>query len=264
MTRALRAARAPAARWRRTRPAQPREPLPAPGAEPRSRVCYAAAHVVADPLAGGDPTGPAASTGTRRSPSAATCGRTGCASPRRWTPPSAAWAWTGPRRGADPPLGGRGAGASAGGSRAASAPTSSPPGRPRWTTVRAAYEEQLAFVEDAGAPVILMASRRAGRGARGARGLRAVYGRAARSVRAAGDPALAGRRCSTRRWRLLGLDRPRRRRRDMVARRSSPPTPPRSTASRSRCWTPSARSRCAAGCRRACASTPATTSTTPS
>ena len=29
------------------------------GAEPRSRVCYAAAHVVADPLAGGDPTGPA-------------------------------------------------------------------------------------------------------------------------------------------------------------------------------------------------------------
>ena len=29
------------------------------GAEPRSRVCFAAAHVVADPLAGGDPTGPA-------------------------------------------------------------------------------------------------------------------------------------------------------------------------------------------------------------
>ena len=29
--------------------------------------------------------------------SAATCGRTGSASPRRWTPRSAAWAWTGPR-----------------------------------------------------------------------------------------------------------------------------------------------------------------------
>ena len=36
-----------------------REPLPVLGAEPRSRVCFAAAHVVADPLAGGDPTGPA-------------------------------------------------------------------------------------------------------------------------------------------------------------------------------------------------------------
>ena len=40
----------------------------------------------------------AASTGRRRSPSAATCGRTGSASPRRWTPPSAAWASTGRRR----------------------------------------------------------------------------------------------------------------------------------------------------------------------
>src|SRR5919107_5643079 len=36
-----------------------REPLPVLGAEPRTRVCFAAAHVVADPLAGGDPTGPA-------------------------------------------------------------------------------------------------------------------------------------------------------------------------------------------------------------
>ena len=39
------------------------------------------------------------STGRRRSPSAATCGRTASSSPRRWTPRSAAWASTGrPRR----------------------------------------------------------------------------------------------------------------------------------------------------------------------
>ena len=39
-------------------PTQREAPAPT-GAEPRSRVCFAAAHVVADPLAGGDPTGPA-------------------------------------------------------------------------------------------------------------------------------------------------------------------------------------------------------------
>ena len=76
-----------------------REPLPVLGAEPRSRVCYAAAHVVVDPLAGGDPDRARRSwTGRRRSPSAGTCGRTACASRRRWTPRSAAWAWTGRRR----------------------------------------------------------------------------------------------------------------------------------------------------------------------
>ena len=36
-----------------------REPLPANASEPTTRVAYAAAHVVADPLSAGDPTGPA-------------------------------------------------------------------------------------------------------------------------------------------------------------------------------------------------------------
>ena len=67
---------------------RPTEPL-------RSRVAYAAAHVVADPRAENVPGAPAASTGTRPSPSATTSGPTGWAWPRRWTPPSAAWGWTG-------------------------------------------------------------------------------------------------------------------------------------------------------------------------
>ncbi len=42
-------------------PYSPREPLalPAPAGPPRTRIAYAAAHVTADPLAPGDPTGPA-------------------------------------------------------------------------------------------------------------------------------------------------------------------------------------------------------------
>ena len=93
---------------------------------------YAAAHVVADPLAGGDPTGPRSWTGRRRSRSGGTCGRTGCASPRRWTPRSAAWAWTGGDAGAHLPLGRRGEGRRrpAGVRRRH---RSAVPGRLRWT-----------------------------------------------------------------------------------------------------------------------------------
>ncbi len=75
------------------------EPLAlAPGAPFTSRTVFSAAHVVADPYADTTPTRPPPSTGTPPSPSAATCGRTVLASPRRWTPRSAAWAWTGRAR----------------------------------------------------------------------------------------------------------------------------------------------------------------------
>ena len=69
-------------------------------ARPRwNRVAFAAAHVVADPLAERRPVAfGAPSTGTRRSPTAATCGSRASASPKRWTPRSAAWASTGRRR----------------------------------------------------------------------------------------------------------------------------------------------------------------------
>lgn len=65
------------------------------GAPFTSRTVFSAAHVVADPFADVSPDSRPPSTGTPPSPSAVTCGPTASASPRRWTPPSAAWAWTG-------------------------------------------------------------------------------------------------------------------------------------------------------------------------
>ena len=64
----------------------------------QSRVAYAAAHVV--PKAHGDntPGSPPISTGTPRSRSAATCTPGVSASPTRWTPRSATWAWMRRRR----------------------------------------------------------------------------------------------------------------------------------------------------------------------
>ena len=71
----------------------------APRGRAWNRVAFAAAHVVADPRANVDPWLAAGrSTGTRRSRTAATCGRRASASPKRWTPRSAAWASTGRRR----------------------------------------------------------------------------------------------------------------------------------------------------------------------
>jgi hypothetical protein len=83
----------PPARWSptRTRP----EAFPARGERPFNRVAFSAAHVVADPRADIDPWLTARSTGTPPSPTASTCGRWAWAWPRRWTPRSAAWGWTG-------------------------------------------------------------------------------------------------------------------------------------------------------------------------
>lgn len=80
-------------------------------------------------------------------------------SPRRWTPPSAAWAWTGPaaaeliRRSAAEAK-------SVGGAIACGVGTDQLPAGPATLAeVRSAYEEQLALVEESGAQAILMASR---------------------------------------------------------------------------------------------------------
>jgi hypothetical protein len=70
------------------------EPRPEPlavtsGAAFTSRTVFSAAHVVADPYADVSPDSPAAVDWDATLASG---------SPRRWTPPSAAWAWTGRAR----------------------------------------------------------------------------------------------------------------------------------------------------------------------
>ena len=255
-----RAATAPA----RRRPARSRScrrgaPLPRRRRPPRTRVAYAAAHVVADPLAGGSRTGPPGSTGRPRSPTAATCGSTASASPRRWTPPSAAWASTGRRRRSS----------SAARSPRRAPPAARSPAAPAPTTCRRAgvarrdrraYEEQCAFVEGEGAPVILMASRALAAAAKQRRRLPRALRALLAGLERPGGPALARRHVRPRARRLLGPERPRRG--DRLVLSISRRTPTRSRGSRSRCSTTRARSRCAAACPRACGCTPATTSTT--
>ncbi len=133
-------------------------PYTTPHAPPRTRVCFAAAHVVADPLAPGDPDGPAqldweATLAFRR---------------HLWS--------HGFRVAAAMDTAQRGMGLdwdatqelirrsvaeahAVGGGIAAGAGTDHLPAGASLDAVRAAYEEQCAFVEATGAPVILMASR---------------------------------------------------------------------------------------------------------
>jgi hypothetical protein len=158
---------------------EPYEPtlLQAPeptGAEPRSRVCFAAAHVVADPLAGGDPTGPArldweATLAFRR---------------HLWSHGlRVAEAMDTAQRGmgldweATQELIRRSVAEAkaVGGQLACGAGTDQLVGGDL-DAVRHAYEEQLAFIEGEGAPVILMASRALARAASGPDDYRSVYG----------------------------------------------------------------------------------------
>ena len=61
-----------------------------------NRVAFSAAHVVADARAANDPwLDCARRLGARRCAIANTCGTWASASPRPWTPPSAAWGSTG-------------------------------------------------------------------------------------------------------------------------------------------------------------------------
>ena len=73
-----------------------RPPRNFPAAKPPfNRIAYAAAHVVADPLADSDPWLDAAIDWERTIAFRRHCGRSGWASPRPWTRRSAAWAWIG-------------------------------------------------------------------------------------------------------------------------------------------------------------------------
>ena len=85
-------------------------------------------------------------------------------------------------------------------------------GRPRSISVRGAYEEQLEAVEAAGGRAILMASRALVRGGTLGRRLSGRLWRADPAGSRAGDPALAGRHVRPVARRLLG--QPRRRRGD--------------------------------------------------
>ena len=99
-----------------------------------------------------------------------------------------------------------------------------------------AYAEQVAFVQSAGAQVILMASRALAARARGPPGLPGGVRRAAEAGGPAGDAALAGRGVRPGAARLLGQQRLRRGRRDRArADRAGPATG--WTASSCRCWT---------------------------
>jgi hypothetical protein len=152
-----------------------REPLPATGAEPRTRVAFAAAHVVADPLAGGDPTGPARldweatlafrrhlwSHGLRVAEAMDTAQRgmgLDWAATQELIRRSVAEA------------------KAVGGRLACGAGTDQLEGPASLGDVRRAYAEQLAFIEGEGAPAILMASRALARAARSADDYREVYG----------------------------------------------------------------------------------------
>jgi hypothetical protein len=152
-----------------------REPLPVVAGEPRSRVGFAAAHVVADPLATVDPTGPArldweATLAFRR---------------HLWAHGlRVAEAMDTAQRGMglDWPatqqlirLSTAEAKAQHGG-LACGAGTDQLQGPATLEQVRAAYEEQLAFIEGEGAPAILMASRALAAAATGPDDYRALYG----------------------------------------------------------------------------------------
>jgi len=152
-----------------------REPLPVLGAEPRSRVCFAAAHVVVDPLAGGDPTGPAQldweatlafrrhlwAHGLRVAEAMDTAQR---GMGLDWAATQALIRHSVAEAKAE------------GGKLACGAGTDQLAGAASLDEVRAAYEEQLAFIEGEGAPVILMASRALAAAASGPDDYRAVYG----------------------------------------------------------------------------------------
>ncbi|HTE62946.1 MAG TPA: dihydrodipicolinate synthase family protein [Solirubrobacteraceae bacterium] len=176
-------------------------PYTTPHGPPRSRVCFAAAHVVADPLAPGDPEGPARldwdatlafrrhlwSHGFRVAEAMDTAQRG----------MGLDWPATQElirRSVADAKECGGGIAAGAGTDHLA-------PTAPTLDDVRAAYDEQCAFVEGTGAQVVLMASRALTAAARGADDYADVYGHVLGQLAQpailhwlgpAFDPALAG------------------------------------------------------------------------
>jgi hypothetical protein len=154
-------------------PASAFAPPPGP---PRSRVCFAAAHVVRDPLADADPTGPAALDWEATLAFRRHLWRHGFAVAEAMDTAQRGagldWAATSEliRRSAAEAR-------SVGATVACGAGTDQLPAdrEPTLDAVRAAYAEQCALVEDAGSPVILMASRALARCARGPDDYRRLY-----------------------------------------------------------------------------------------
>jgi hypothetical protein len=155
-------------------PAGAFEPPPGP---PRCRVCFAAAHVVRDPLADADPAGPAALDWDTTLAYRRHLWRYGFAVAEAMDTAQRGmgldWAATADliRRSAAEAR-------AAGGRIACGAGTDQLPAdrEPTLDAVRVAYATQCELVEDAGSPVILMASRALARCARGPDDYRRIYG----------------------------------------------------------------------------------------
>ena len=205
------------------------------------------------------------STGTRPSRSANTSGTSASASPRRWTPRSAAWASTGTARKELIRRALEAARRRPGVKIACGVGTDHLDANARVSIddIIRAYEEQIETIEGMGGQLILMASRALARARESPEDYARVYGRILRQVKQPViihwlgemfDPALAGY------WGVAGPHGGD----GNVPRRSCRTTPPRSMASRFRCCRRRRKSRCAAACPTACACIPATTSTTPS
>jgi hypothetical protein len=173
-----------------------------PAAPPRSRVCFAAAHVVRDPLADADPTGPAALDWEATLAYRRHLWRYGFAVAEAMDTAQRGvgldWAASAEliRRSAAEAV-------AIGGRLACGAGTDqlAPDREPRLDAVRAAYDEQCELVERAGAPVILLASRALARCARDTDDYRRVYGELLSQLRQPAiihwlgepfDPALRG------------------------------------------------------------------------
>ena len=245
----------------RSRAPRAREWQPRPGGS-TSRVAFAAAHVVADPRGENVPGAPAvvdwdATLAFRRAPVLVRLRRRRGDGhrPAQHGPGLARRAGAGPAQcGAGP--------------RARGPDRVRRGHRPRHRArsladVRDAYLEQVAFVESCGSQVIVMASRHLAALRRQPRRLPRGVRRRARPGARARHPALAGRGVRPAAARLLGQHRRRRRHRDV------PGPGPRARRQGRRGQGLAAlrrrtRSGCAPRCRRACGSTPATTSTTPS
>jgi hypothetical protein len=148
-----------------------------PAAPPRSRVCFAAAHVVRDPLADVDPAGPAALDWEATLAYRRHLWRYGFAVAEAMDTAQRGmgldWAATAEliRRSAAEAR-------ATGGRLACGAGTDqlAPDREPNVDAVRAAYAEQCELVEEAGAPVILMASRALALCAAGPDDYRTIYG----------------------------------------------------------------------------------------
>ena len=236
------------------------EPALAGTATAGSLTAFAAAHVVADPLADNAPGAPAAVDWDATLAFRRHLWSHGLASPRRWTPPSAGWAWTGPatqeliRRSAAEE---RSAARIACGAGTDQLTRARRPRRRSHGRVRGAARGR----RGRGAQAILMASPRAGRRRDRAPTTTSRSTAACSARRPAGDPALAGPMFDPALdgyWGYADLDAATDVFVEVIATHADKVDGIKVSL------LDAPRGRCAAACRKACGCTPATTSTTPS